>query len=84
MPVRTPRPDPSRPAPDQSGFPPRNRSDVADVPGRAGGSASPDDRIEHPDDGHEGATEDQVGDRTGPGVGYDQERRQVKDEGGVS
>jgi hypothetical protein len=54
------------------------------VPGEAGGSTSPDDRNARPDDGHEGATEDQVGDRTGPGVGYDQERRQVKDEGGVS
>jgi hypothetical protein len=84
MPKRTPRPDPSRPAPVQSGRPPRNRTDAAGVPGEAGGSTSPDDRNARPDDGHEGATEDQVGDRTGPGVGYDQERRQVKDEGGVS
>ena len=81
MPKHTPRPDPSRPGPSQSGLQPRNRSDVADVPNQAGGSTSPNER---PEDGHEGATEDQVGDRTGPGVGYDQERRQEKDEGGVS
>jgi hypothetical protein len=35
-------------------------------------------------DGHEGATDDQVGDRTGPGAGYDDEPQQVKDHGGVS
>lgn len=33
---------------------------------------------------HEGATEDQVGDRTGPGVGYDQEPAKQKDRGGVA
>jgi len=31
---------------------------------------------------HEGATEEQVGDRTGPGVGYDFEERDNKDESG--
>lgn len=34
-------------------------------------------------DAHEGATEAQVGDRTGPGAGYDDEPEQVKDKGGV-
>ena len=33
---------------------------------------------------HEGATEDEIGDRTGPGAGYDKEPEQVKDPGGVS
>jgi hypothetical protein len=32
---------------------------------------------------HEGGTDDQVGDRTGPGVGYDTNPEQVKDKGGV-
>ena len=32
---------------------------------------------------HEGATEDEVGDRTGPGAGYDQEPKQERDRGGV-
>jgi hypothetical protein len=34
-------------------------------------------------DEHEGATDEQVGDTTGPGVGYDQEPEQEKDKGGV-
>lgn len=33
---------------------------------------------------HEGASEDEIGDRTGPAVGYDEEPEQVKDRGGVS
>jgi hypothetical protein len=33
---------------------------------------------------HEGATEDRVGDRTGPEAGYDDEPAKVKDRGGVS
>jgi len=33
---------------------------------------------------HEGATEAQTGDRTGPGAGFDLEPEQVKDKGGVS
>lgn len=35
-------------------------------------------------DEHEGATEDDIGDRTGPAAGYDEEPEQVKDRGGVS
>lgn len=37
-----------------------------------------------PTDDYEGATDEQVGDRTGPGVGYDQEPVQERDRGGVS
>ena len=37
-----------------------------------------------PDPDHEGATEDEVGDRTGPGAGYDEEPERVRDRGGVS
>ena len=33
---------------------------------------------------HEGATEDRVGDRTGPEAGYDDEPAKVKDRGGVA
>lgn len=33
---------------------------------------------------HEGATDAQVGDTTGPGAGYDQEPVQERDKGGVS
>ena len=41
--------------------------------------AAPGSEVEH-----EGATEAQVGDRGGPGVGFDQEPEREKDEGGVS
>lgn len=34
-------------------------------------------------DEHEGATDEQVGDTTGPGAGYDQEPEQERDKGGV-
>ncbi len=33
---------------------------------------------------HEGATEDRVGDRTGPEAGYDEEPEKVRDRGGVA
>ena len=33
---------------------------------------------------HEGASEREIGDRTGPGAGYDDEPSRVKDRGGVS
>jgi len=33
---------------------------------------------------HEGATEAETGDRTGPGAGFDLEPEQVKNKGGVS
>ncbi len=33
---------------------------------------------------HEGATEDRVGDRTGPEAGYDDEPAKVKNRGGVA
>ena len=33
---------------------------------------------------HEGATEAQTGDRTGPGAGYDTQPQQVRKKGGVS
>jgi hypothetical protein len=35
-------------------------------------------------DAHKGATDKKVGDRTGPGAGYDLEPEQVKDRGGVA
>ncbi len=34
-------------------------------------------------DEHEGATDEGVGDRTGPGAGYDKEPEKVRDKGGV-
>lgn len=46
---------------------------------------NPGDTRVPPDlDDHEGATEDNIGDRTGPAAGYDEEPAQVKDRGGVS
>jgi hypothetical protein len=35
-------------------------------------------------DNREGATDNKVGDRTGPGAGYDMEPEQEKDRGGVA
>jgi hypothetical protein len=35
-------------------------------------------------DGREGATDKEVGDRTGPGAGYDMEPEQERDRGGVA
>jgi hypothetical protein len=72
--------DPGRKSPDQGGLPPRDRTGVGDVPGRASGAPGDDATP----DGHEGATEDQVGDRTGPGVGYDQEPPKEPGDAGVS
>ena len=46
--------------------------------------APPENPAERPKtDEHEGATDDQVGDTTGPGAGYDQEPEQERDKGGV-
>jgi len=45
--------------------------------------ASPEPDGAVPADEHEGATEQEVGDRTGPGAGYDDEPVKVKDTGGV-
>lgn len=42
------------------------------------------DRAGDPDASHEGGTEEEVGDRTGPGAGYDQEPEQERDRGGVA
>ena len=41
-----------------------------------------DEKSEEPE--HEGGTEEQVGDRTGPGAGYDKEPEQTNDKGGVT
>lgn len=37
----------------------------------------------NPDDAHEGATDDQVSDRKGPGAGYDQEPEEVENGSGT-
>lgn len=70
-----------------------NPPEVPNAPG-AGMPDGPDtDRNDVPDpdaperanpDVHEGAKDTQVGDRGGPGAGYDQEPKKVKDKGGVS
>jgi hypothetical protein len=36
-----------------------------------------------PSEGHEGGTDNDIGDTGGPGAGYDKEPEQQKDEGGV-
>jgi hypothetical protein len=46
-----------------------------------GGATS--DQDDHARMSNEGGTEGQVGDRSGPGAGYDDEPVQVKDKGGV-
>ena len=53
---------------------------IPDKP-REPGEAIPD-KGEEPE--HEGATEEKVGDRTGPGAGFDGEPAKVKDKGGVA
>lgn len=55
-----------------------NRAPIADI-----------QRDDRPDtapteDEHEGATEKDISDRTGPGVGYDQEPEREHDRGGVA
>jgi hypothetical protein len=55
------------------------RSTKVDTPKPQGHVSNP--RGSEPD--HEGATDRQVGDRGGPGPGYDDEPEKVKDEGGV-
>lgn len=73
MPTR----DPKTPSND-----PERHADVTRTrPPRADRGAA---RPATPDHEHEGATEDDVGDRTGPGAGYDEEPAQEEDEGGVS
>ena len=83
--MATPQPDPSnRPTPEQSRQPSRDRTGVAEVPDKARKGPVPEIHRPTSPDGHEGATEDEVGDRTGPGVGYDQEPEQDRREDGVS
>jgi len=55
------------------------RSTKVDTPKPGGRVAHKD--VSEPD--HEGATDQQVGDRRGPGPGYDDEPEKIKDEGGV-
>lgn len=51
-------------------------------------SSSPHPAAPHPSEAnppeHEGAAETEIGDRTGPGAGYDDEPEQEKNSGGVS
>ena len=68
----TPRPSQERPQNESSA-----RDRVIDPAGELDGDTS------EPNSEPIGATEDEVGDRTGPGAGYDQEPRQEKDKGGV-
>jgi hypothetical protein len=63
---------------------PKPRTKTPGKPGQDRSKAPADDPAAHvPADEHEGATDEQVGDTTGPGVGYDQEPEQESDEGGV-
>jgi len=72
------RPDPAPTGPPKGGT---TASDQAD--GATGADNTKQARPTHEDE-HEGATEHEVGDRTGPGAGYDQEPEQEKDPGGVA
>ena len=67
------------------------RPDAGDQRQPGSGVAGPLEEVQHDrtraaanEEEHEGATEQQVGDRGGPGVGFDQEPEREKDEGGVS
>ena len=60
--------------------PPRGGNTTSD---QADGATGKNDSTTERHDEHEGATEDEVGDRTGPGAGYDQEPDQERDTGGV-
>jgi hypothetical protein len=60
---------------------PRNQTSKDNPPAGKNPPLEPGERPES--DEHEGAVEEQVGDTTGPGVGYDQEPEQETDEGGV-
>jgi hypothetical protein len=64
--------------------PTRDQQGVTDTPGNAQRPNSGIRRPEQAPAGHEGATEDQVSDRTGPGVGYDQEPEPETGDAGVS
>jgi hypothetical protein len=62
------------------------KSHTADAPPARPSPTTPapaDDSAEASDE-HEGGTEDQVGDLTGPGAGYDDEPEKVKNDGGVA
>ena len=77
---------------------PKDQQAVTKRPGSPGGEERPRTGTEAPladvqhdgraaavnEEEHEGATEQQVSDRGGPGVGFDQEPEREKDEGGVS
>ena len=81
----TPTPVRNEPTPTPPG-PPRGGNTTSDQADGATGKPEPttDRDVEHERAGeHEGATENEVGDRTGPGVGYDQEPVQERDKGGV-
>ena len=45
---------------------------------------APEETGDQADTDHEGATDKQIGDRTGPGAGFDEEPGKVKDKGGVA
>ncbi len=60
-----------------------NPAEVPEVPDNEVPDPDAPERA-NPEDVHEGAKDDQVGDRGGPGAGYDQEPAKVKDKGGVS
>ena len=84
-------PDTKKAIPDQDSVTRRPGSGQAGKPGT--GTEGPLADVQHDgsharanetEEEHEGATEQQVGDRGGPGVGFDQEPEREKDEGGVS
>ena len=73
MPVDTRR---TPPVSDHTSTPRRARQRKPAADARAPKPVAPDT--------HEGATDGEVSDRTGPGAGYDTEPERVKDRGGVS
>jgi hypothetical protein len=67
---------PERPAPAQPPTPAR--------PADSHPQPTPAPDLTEVDVEHEGGTEDEIGELTGPGAGYDDEPEQVDDQGGVA
>ncbi|MEO8071169.1 MAG: hypothetical protein ABI652_07185 [Acidobacteriota bacterium] len=63
---------------------PPNKPGKYDPDDANAGAAKPPADTTIEDEEHEGGTEEQIGDLTGPGAGYDDEPTQEKDGGGVA
>jgi hypothetical protein len=87
-PPTIPTPDAPNPLPPLE--PKRTQKDPPNEPKKAPvqepptGPNEPNSPVVADEDAHEGAIGTEVGDRTGPGAGFDDEPESVKDKGGVA